>query len=97
MISIDDHEMATMFDLTTVAQDVRGQGVVAAGMLLAELGGEENEVPTSPVLIPTRLVLRGTTAPPAEVEPVAVTKTGARGAAAPGGRPAAARPRRPRG
>lgn len=89
VISIDDHEMATMFDLTTVAQDVRGQGVVAAGMLLAELGGEENEVPTSPVLIPTRLVLRGTTAPPAEVEPAAVTQTGARSAAVTGDRPAA--------
>jgi DNA-binding LacI/PurR family transcriptional regulator len=66
VVSIDDHEMATMFDLTTVAQDVRGQGAVAAGLLLEAVGAGEVSLADRQVLLPTRLVLRGTTTPPAE-------------------------------
>ena len=65
VISIDDHAMASMFDLTTVAQDVRRQGSVAARLLLQAVGGEQISRPDQQVLLPTRLVLRGTTAPPA--------------------------------
>ena len=54
-----------MFDLTTIAQDVRGQGEIAAQLLLQELNCNEGEPSGVPVLLPTRLVLRGTTAPPA--------------------------------
>lgn len=64
VVSVDDHEMAAMFDLTTIAQDVVRQGTIAAGMLLQALGTEEGEPPERPVLLPTRLVLRGTTSPP---------------------------------
>lgn len=95
VISIDDHEMATMFDLTTIAQDVTGQGVVAAGMLLARLSGASGDLAESPVLIPTRLVLRGTTAPPADVKAAAGASVGARSARVPSEHPASAR--RPRG
>ena len=75
VISIDDHAMASMFDLTTVAQDVRRQGAVAAQLLLQAVGGEQIR-PDQQVLLPTRLVLRGTTAPPAA--PTAAPPTGKR-------------------
>lgn len=65
VISVDDHEMAAMFDLTTITQDVRGQGEIAAQLLLQELDCEDSKPSPAPVLLPTRLVLRGTTAPPA--------------------------------
>lgn len=71
VVSVDNHEMAPMFDLTTVAQDVRRQGAVAAGMLLQVLGAAEGDPPELPVLLPTRLLLRGTTAPAAAVEEAA--------------------------
>ena len=65
VIGIDDHEMASMFDLTTVAQDVRAQGSTAAGLLLQLVGADEIDPTGRQLLLPTRLVLRGTTAPPA--------------------------------
>lgn len=60
VIGIDDHEMAELFDLTTVAQPVEAQGVLAAEMLLAAMAGR----PADPaaVTVPTTLVVRGTTA-----------------------------------
>lgn len=69
VVSIDDHEMATMFDLTTVAQDVRRQGSIAAGLLLQAVGTGESGPPDRQVRLPTRLVLRGTTAPPSAPPP----------------------------
>ena len=41
VIGIDDHEMASYFDLTTVAQPVHEQGRVAAAQVLAALGDED--------------------------------------------------------
>jgi DNA-binding LacI/PurR family transcriptional regulator len=64
LCGFDDHEMADLFDLTTVAQPVWQQGEVAAQQLLAALSG--GDYPQESVL-PTRLVVRGTTAPPAAV------------------------------
>ena len=63
VVGIDDHEMAAFLDLTTVAQSVTEQGAVAARLLLQLLGAEPGTPPDQPVLLPTRLVLRGTTAP----------------------------------
>lgn len=62
VVGLDDHVMAPLFDLTTVAQPVLEQGRVAAEQILAALAGR----PWDPqqVLLPTRLVVRGTTAPP---------------------------------
>jgi DNA-binding LacI/PurR family transcriptional regulator len=57
----DDHEMAAAMDLTTIAQPVAEQGRAAASMLLDLLGGGP---PGGEVLLPTRLVVRGSTAPP---------------------------------
>jgi DNA-binding LacI/PurR family transcriptional regulator len=61
VIGIDDHEMAAIFELTTVAQPVREQGRVAAQQVLAALTAQ-HWLPEG-VVLPTRLVVRGTTAP----------------------------------
>ncbi len=62
VIGVDDHEMASVVDLTTVSQPVREQGEAAAVLLLEALSQGRQE-PTDLVL-PTRLVVRGTTAAP---------------------------------
>jgi DNA-binding LacI/PurR family transcriptional regulator len=67
VIGVDDHEMARMLDLTTVAQNVEAQGEVAAQLLLQVLHGEMIDDADEPLLLPTSLVLRRTTAPPAPV------------------------------
>jgi LacI family transcriptional regulator, repressor for deo operon, udp, cdd, tsx, nupC, and nupG len=63
LIGFDDHEMAPAGDLTTIAQPVREQGELAARLLLGMLdengGGRAEDV-----VLPTRLVVRGTTGPP---------------------------------
>ncbi len=61
VISVDDHEMASMLDLTTMAQGVPEQGSLGAQLLMDVLDG--GAVSVEPVVIPTRLVLRGTTGP----------------------------------
>lgn len=63
VVGIDDHELAEFFDLTTVAQPVREHGRVAAEQVLARLAGRTRPE-TPPVVLPVRLVERGTTAPP---------------------------------
>jgi DNA-binding LacI/PurR family transcriptional regulator len=63
VIGIDDHEMASYFDLTTVSQPVHEQGRVAATQVLAALTGEDWH--PEQVILPTELVVRGTTARPA--------------------------------
>jgi LacI family repressor for deo operon, udp, cdd, tsx, nupC, and nupG len=62
VIGIDDHEMADFFDLTTVGQPVHEQGRVAAQQVLAALVNDEWR--PEQVVLPTRLVVRRTTAPP---------------------------------
>ena len=69
VISIDDHEMAEFFGLTTVAQPVLDQGQLAADLLLESLAASRaNADPPAPrlVTVNTRLVLRRTTAPASE-------------------------------
>jgi LacI family repressor for deo operon, udp, cdd, tsx, nupC, and nupG len=61
VIGIDDHEMAVLLDLTTVAQPVVAQGVLAAEMILTALTNPEQ--PLSAVTLPTELIVRGTTGP----------------------------------
>jgi LacI family repressor for deo operon, udp, cdd, tsx, nupC, and nupG len=60
VIGIDDHEMASYFDLTTVSQPVHEQGRVAATQVLAALTGDDWK--PEQVILPTELVVRGTTA-----------------------------------
>jgi LacI family repressor for deo operon, udp, cdd, tsx, nupC, and nupG len=61
VVGIDDHPMAELADLTTVAQPVLEQGVLAGRMLLELLAGGAG---TGGATVPTRLVVRGSTAPP---------------------------------
>jgi len=64
VIGIDDHPVAALTDLTTVAQPVRAQGRRAGELVAAALRGELRERVPPAELLPTRLVLRGTTSPP---------------------------------
>jgi LacI family repressor for deo operon, udp, cdd, tsx, nupC, and nupG len=63
VIGIDDHPVADLCDLTTVHQPVTEQGEHAARLALSLLGGEPTPGPG--LTLPTHLVIRGTTAPPA--------------------------------
>jgi len=62
VVGVDDHEMASVVDLTTVAQPVQEQGAVAARLLLDTL----TDPATGPaeVVLPTRLAVRGSTGTP---------------------------------
>ena len=64
IVGFDDHEIADIIDLTTVAQDVCEQGRIAAQQMLVAVAADG--AGTAPVrrLLPTKLVLRGTTCPP---------------------------------
>lgn len=64
VIGMDDHEMAAMFNLTTVAQDPYAQGEAAAQLLIQILEPETEAAAPQPVLLPTQLLIRATTAPP---------------------------------
>jgi LacI family transcriptional regulator, repressor for deo operon, udp, cdd, tsx, nupC, and nupG len=61
VIGFDDHEMAAVVDLTTISQPVRSQGEVAATLLLDALAERTDEA--AEVVMPTHLVVRGTTGP----------------------------------
>jgi LacI family transcriptional regulator, repressor for deo operon, udp, cdd, tsx, nupC, and nupG len=66
VLGIDDHELASFFDLTTVAQPVLEQGRLAARQVLdalAATGSGELWQPAQ-VILPTRLLQRGSTGPP---------------------------------
>ena len=64
VIGIDDHDYADCFRLTTMAQSPFEQGALATRILLDELGGAEPR--TRSVRADARLVVRGSTAPPAK-------------------------------
>lgn len=68
VIGIDDHEMAEFFELSTVAQPVHEQGQLAARLLLDALATDPDHASVPPAMtVPTRLIVRRTTAPPREV------------------------------
>lgn len=62
LIGIDDHPMAELTDLTTVHQPVHEQGERAGRLVLDMLTGAP--VDATHLTLPTKLVIRGTTAPP---------------------------------
>jgi DNA-binding LacI/PurR family transcriptional regulator len=63
VVSIDDHPVSRTLDLTTVRQDAREQGRIAAEAIAAAIQG----APVEPaVLVQTVLVPRGSTAAPRE-------------------------------
>jgi DNA-binding LacI/PurR family transcriptional regulator len=62
LVGLGDHEVADAVDLTTVSTSPHAHGHAAAVQLLSALG---KDLPRpADVVLPTRLVLRGTTAPP---------------------------------
>jgi len=61
VVGIDDHELAEVFDLTTVRQAVPEQGALAARMLVRAM--REARRPPSEVVVPTELVVRTSTGP----------------------------------
>ncbi|WP_020575112.1 LacI family DNA-binding transcriptional regulator [Actinopolymorpha alba] len=63
VVGVDNHDMARLFNLTTVAQPVREQGRLAATLLIEQLLPHPPATPRV-VTVPTTLVVRATTAPP---------------------------------
>lgn len=59
LLGVDGHPLAALFDLTTVTQDVAVQGRCAAEMALGLIRGERRG--PSSVVVPTRLIDRGST------------------------------------
>ena len=62
VIGFDNHEMAELLDLTTVAQPVRELGQWAARLLIEAL--DQPGADPRQVVLPTRVVVRATTGPP---------------------------------
>ncbi len=62
VIGFDDHEMADLLDLTTVAQPVTELGACAARLLIEAL--DRPDARPRSVVLPTRLTVRATTRPP---------------------------------
>lgn len=63
-VGFDDHDVSEYVGLTTIRQDVVGQGERVAQLLLDILTGADHD---GHEIHPTRLVVRRTTAPPSEV------------------------------
>lgn len=65
IIGVDDHELADIFDVTTVAQPVVAQGAAAARWVVQQLEKTADAEPpaSGENLHPVRLVLRGSTGP----------------------------------
>ena len=83
IVGFDDHELAEMMDLTTIAQPVREQGRIAAQLLIDRIAGAQ----ATDRQLPTRIVLRASTSPPGERRRSRVVGTPARS-----GTPAGAEP-----
>ncbi|GFJ91850.1 hypothetical protein Prum_054920 [Phytohabitans rumicis] len=63
VIGIDDHDLAGVVGLTTVAQPAADQGRLAVATLLGPLTQGDPSV-TETVILPTRLIVRESTGPP---------------------------------
>lgn len=79
IVGFDDHAMSAVVELTTVSQPVHRQGELAANLILDGL--HDGSLEPVDIVLPTRLVIRGTAAPPVgeplpdEVAPGAGTST----------------------
>lgn len=62
VVGADDHPFAAALGLTTIRQDTEGQGRVAATMLVSRITGGRGRAEQD-VVVPTHLVVRGSTAP----------------------------------
>lgn len=64
IVGFDDHDLAEFLGLTTIRQDVPAQGRAAAGWLLEALVAPD-DIDVHHEVLPTRLIVRRTTAAPA--------------------------------
>lgn len=62
IIGIDDHPMAEMFGLTTLAQRPGSQGDRAVEFLISQIEHADASVPDEHVVLPTQLIVRTSTA-----------------------------------
>ena len=62
IVGVDDHPLAELFGLSTVCQSVHAQGRLSGEMVLARVRGEILD--ETAVVVPPRLIVRRTTAPP---------------------------------
>jgi len=62
VVGVDDHELSELLDLTTVRQSVFEQGALAARLLVRAI--DEPTEQAQELVMPTTLVVRGSTAPP---------------------------------
>lgn len=65
-IGFDNHDLAPVMDLTTIDQDVRGQGTAAAELLIAALESPDRGAARGARIIGTRLIQRGSVGGPAK-------------------------------
>lgn len=63
VIGIDGHSLSEVLGLTSVEQPVEEMGRIAAESLMSRLAGHPQPADIEPVMMPTRLVARMTTAP----------------------------------
>lgn len=63
IVGFDDHELASILELTTVSQPVQEQGKLAARHILGALAGKELDAQAR-LQVPTRLIVRSSTCPP---------------------------------
>jgi DNA-binding LacI/PurR family transcriptional regulator len=61
VIGFDDHPMASYFELTTISQAVRDQGIEIAQQLVGAVA-RPGDATVRKLQAPTQLVVRGTTA-----------------------------------
>jgi DNA-binding LacI/PurR family transcriptional regulator len=66
VVGIDDHDISESLGLTTVAQPVRTLGELAALQLAGLIGNHAQSHPAQRVVVPTLLVVRESTAAPAD-------------------------------
>jgi DNA-binding LacI/PurR family transcriptional regulator len=63
IIGIDNHDLSELLDLTTVAQPVFDLGRVAAEALLAQIRSNGSSPLPDSFVLPTQLIVRGSTSP----------------------------------
>jgi DNA-binding LacI/PurR family transcriptional regulator len=64
VVGVDDHDVAGLFELPTVAQPLREQGELVARLLLRALSGEATGDAGGATVLSTHLVVRASTGPP---------------------------------
>lgn len=62
LVGVDGHDMSELLELTTIEQPVHDMGRIAAEALLVQVNSDDG-IDAKSIVLPTRLVVRGSTAP----------------------------------